>query len=397
MSLAGPLHCQMQPIESMSPHQMVGTCFGHMGGRVPSPMQIQGYPGAMLEPLPPPLAPPPWPPPTSSLDHDASAVKQASGMQQAARSGVLSKEGEFVGREESGDEQETPRYKKAKLRLAAAYERISAVIAGGSPVPMIGCMMPGFPGLPMMPAMQGMPGIPSLSGMGGMAGVPGITVTPGMSPMQGLDVARCGDDSKCNQLREQRSKGVGKKGSKQLDNATVTPDDLTDPDALISAAEKRNEAKCKALVAHADFKYINQKSKDGRTALHVALLKKLSEDLTLSILNHESFREVDAVDEFGNTLLMLAASKGQTNLCKAILARSDFTVINNKDKWGGTALHWAADQDLGEVCEAIMRHRGFVEAGRRAFSFAFEDKTALDVAKHRNCKSAIQAIEANMP
>merc|ERR1712217_312322 len=99
---------------------------------------------------------------------------------------------------------------------------------------------------------------------------------------------------------------------------------------------------------------------------------------------------VNAVDTFGNTLLIFAASKGMAELCMAVLDREDFTGINAQDKWGGTALHWAADQDLDGVCEAMLSHPEFVEANRRAWSFAFEDKTALDVAQGRKCqKSAV--------
>lgn len=101
------------------------------------------------------------------------------------------------------------------------------------------------------------------------------------------------------------------------------------------------------------------------------------------------------MDEFGNTLLMLAASKRHAELCHVLLKRKDLAIINNKDRWGATALHWAADQDLGDVCTAILAHSDFGEVGRRAFSFAFEDRTALDVARNRNCKSAIHAIEAH--
>eukprot|EP00913_Durusdinium_trenchii_P009725 g9137.t1 len=127
--------------------------------------------------------------------------------------------------------------------------------------------------------------------------------------------------------------------------------------------------------------------KGGRTALHLVMLKKLPEDLCLAIAKHKDFNEVNAVDTFGYTQLILAASKGMSQVCKAILDRDDFVGINAQDKWGATALHWAADQDLAEVCEKILSHPEFVEGNRRAWSFAFEDKTALDVALNRNCKA----------
>ncbi|CAK9036051.1 Putative ankyrin repeat protein RF_0922 [Durusdinium trenchii] len=149
-------------------------------------------------------------------------------------------------------------------------------------------------------------------------------------------------------------------------------------------------------VQHPNFRHVNQKTKEGRTALHLVMLKKLPEDLCLAIAKHKDFNEVNAVDTFGYTQLILAASKGMSQVCKAILDRDDFVGINAQDKWGATALHWAADQDLAEVCEKILSHPEFVEGNRRAWSFAFEDKTALDVALNRNCKAAAEVIRKHV-
>ncbi|CAE7295828.1 unnamed protein product [Symbiodinium pilosum] len=115
-----------------------------------------------------------------------------------------------------------------------------------------------------------------------------------------------------------------------------------------------------------------------------------------AIAKHRDFNEANAVDTFGYTLLILAASKGMSQVCHAILDRDDFVGVNAQDKWGATALHWAADQDLANVCEKILSHPEFVEGNRRAWSFAFEDKTALDVALHRNCKAAAEVIRRHV-
>ncbi|CAJ1404564.1 unnamed protein product [Effrenium voratum] len=138
-------------------------------------------------------------------------------------------------------------------------------------------------------------------------------------------------------------------------------------------------------VQHPRFHHINHKTKDAgafvfamnpwsfrfdvstvqesRTALHVAGSLAFE-----AIAKHRDFNEVNAVDTFGYTLLILAASKGMSQVCHAILDRDDFVGINSQDKWGATALHWAADQDLAQVCEKILTHPEFVEGNRRARS-----------------------------
>ena len=48
------------------------------------------------------------------------------------------------------------------------------------------------------------------------------------------------------------------------------------------------------------------------------------------------------------------------------------------------------------MCEKILQAPEFVEGHRRAWSFAFEDKTALDVAFHRNCKAAAAVLQRHL-
>eukprot|EP00435_Cladocopium_sp_Y103_P067287 s972_g29.t2 len=106
------------------------------------------------------------------------------------------------------------------------------------------------------------------------------------------------------------------------------------------------------------------------------------------------------LESFGYTILSLAASNGMVAVCKAILDHPEFTQVNSKDlaawpddKWGATALHWAAASNLGSVCTSILEHPAFVEAHVVAFSFKFENQTALQVAEERGCSDAEQAIK----
>ncbi|CAE8618525.1 unnamed protein product, partial [Polarella glacialis] len=81
------------------------------------------------------------------------------------------------------------------------------------------------------------------------------------------------------------------------------------------------------------------------------------------------------------------------NVAKGILDHNEFSQVNVKDKWGATALHWAAASNLGSVCTGILEHPAFVEANVVAFSFKFENQTALQVAEERGCSDAEQAIK----
>eukprot|EP00913_Durusdinium_trenchii_P033809 g31648.t1 len=128
----------------------------------------------------------------------------------------------------------------------------------------------------------------------------------------------------------------------------------------------------------------------------------LRQDICLSILNRDDFTEVNAIDQFGYTILSLAASNSMVGVCKAILDHPEFTQVNSKDWthldwffkiWGATALHWAAASNLGSVCTGILEHPAFVEAHVVAFSFKFENQTALQVAEERGCADAEQAIK----
>jgi len=185
-------------------------------------------------------------------------------------------------------------------------------------------------------------------------------------------------------------------GSSRHRLPALNPEEVADKQALIKAANQRDELRCRALVLHPEFGGVGEKDPDGRTALHVATLRKLPEDLCIEILKHPGFKDVNAVDRWGNTILTLAASNSLANLCLALLEREDFTALNIKDKWGATALHWAADRDLGPVCSAILANPGFVEAHTVAFSFCFENRTALQRAEEKGCTDAAAAIRAHL-
>merc|ERR1712079_537557 len=106
--------------------------------------------------------------------------------------------------------------------------------------------------------------------------------------------------------------------------AVLTEDDLDNPSALVEAANRKDERRCRALIAHKDFNGINEKDSERRSTLHVAALRRLSQDLCMSILKHPDFTEINCVDQFGHTVLSTAASTGMKELRLAILENEDF-------------------------------------------------------------------------
>jgi len=175
----------------------------------------------------------------------------------------------------------------------------------------------------------------------------------------------------------------------------LSEEELADPQAMINAASKKDAMRVRAFAANKEYRGINEQDADGRSTLMVAALKKLPEDVCIAILKHPKFDGFNVTDRWDNTALTLAASNGLSNVCQAIISSEEFTSINQKDKWGATCLHWAADCNLGPVCAAIVSHPRFIGTHQMAFSFRFENKTALQVAEERGNKQAADAIRSN--
>jgi len=287
---------------------------------------------------------------------------------------------------------------------------------------MPGVIMPQMPGLaglgmpsvPSMPSLTGLPAAdPSLAfaalsatGPEGVMAASALAANPlsFQMPFAGLPVAGVGPVTGLGSVapRAPRRNTIAQRRANEAKAASTGPlpklslEELEDPVALINAANRGDELRCRAILKHNDYIGINEKGDDGRSALLVATLRKLPEDLCLEILRHPHFKEVNAVDRWGNSALINAASKGLGTLCEAVLDRGEFTSVNCKDKWGATALHWAADMNLGGVCEKLLAHPDFIEANMVAFSFCFENKTALQVAEGRGNTLAAEVIRKHL-
>jgi len=232
--------------------------------------------------------------------------------------------------------------------------------------------------IPGLESLASIPGLESLftpaTGMG--------TVAPGIVPSRSRGKGKA-----------PKGKSFGKGKPLTQDLPVLNSQEVQEPGVFVAAASQKDERKCRALLAHKDFNRMDDKDSEQRTAVHICILKKMPEDISLNILNRDDFTEVNAIDQFGYTILSLAASNGMIGVCKAVLDHPEFTQVNSKDKWGATALHWAAASNLGSVCTSILEHPAFVEAHVVAFSFKFENQTALQVAEERGCSDAEQAIK----
>lgn len=237
--------------------------------------------------------------------------------------------------------------------------------------------------LSSIPGLESLAAIPGLESLFGPAGAPaGVAgVAPGIVPSRSRGKGKA------------KGKSFGKGKLLTQDLPVLNSQEVQEPGVFVAAASQKDERKCRALLAHKDFNRMDDKDSEQRTAVHICILKKMPEDICLNILNRDDFTEVNAIDQFGYTILSLAASNGMVAVCKAILDHPEFTQVNSKDKWGATALHWAAASNLGSVCSSILEHPAFVEAHVVAFSFKFENQTALQVAEERGCSDAEQAIK----
>lgn len=238
--------------------------------------------------------------------------------------------------------------------------------------------------LSSIPGLESLASIPGLESLfpAGMGTVGTGTVAPGIVPSRSRGKGKA-----------PKGKSFGKGKPLTQDLPVLNSQEVQEPGVFVAAASQKDERKCRALLAHKDFNRMDDKDSEQRTAVHICILKKMPEDISLNILNRDDFTEVNAIDQFGYTILSLAASNGMVGVCKAVLDHPEFTQVNSKDKWGATALHWAAASNLGSVCTSILEHPAFVEAHVVAFSFKFENQTALQVAEERGCADAEQAIK----
>lgn len=76
-------------------------------------------------------------------------------------------------------------------------------------------------------------------------------------------------------------------------------------------------------------------------------------------------------NDFGNTLLILAAKTGHVGAATALLERGASAIVNTPNRFGETALYWAARNGNPRMVKVLLKH-GAADPNRRAYHIAVE-------------------------
>ncbi len=106
---------------------------------------------------------------------------------------------------------------------------------------------------------------------------------------------------------------------------------------------------------------------------------------------------INALDDYGNTLLMNAAASGKVGIVKFLLAMK--AKINVQDMYGNTALHKAASNTFGDISFVFNSSnaqiiQALAAAGIDVNALNKSGKTALDIALERNGIATAQSLRA---
>ncbi|EAY14725.1 ankyrin repeat protein, putative [Trichomonas vaginalis G3] len=96
---------------------------------------------------------------------------------------------------------------------------------------------------------------------------------------------------------------------------------------------------------------INEKDKNGKTALHIAAWRDNKETAEV-LISHGA--NINGKDKDGKTALHIAARNNYTETAEVLILHG--ANINEKDKDGKTALHIAARNNYTETAEVLISH-----------------------------------------
>lgn len=100
----------------------------------------------------------------------------------------------------------------------------------------------------------------------------------------------------------------------------------------------------------------------------------------------EDGANVNAIGEFGFTMLQWAAINGNSQICTALIEHG--ANVNATDAWGSTALHEAAVKGHLDTCITLMTH------GANPLSESSHGQTAVDMAISLGQESCVRAMRA---
>jgi ankyrin repeat protein len=107
------------------------------------------------------------------------------------------------------------------------------------------------------------------------------------------------------------------------------------------------------VVALPSAERVNRPDRYGTTALHHAVDGGHG-DVATFLLDHGA--SADTVDRYGETLLMMACSKGLLGVVQRAVQQLPVERVNHQDHFGKTALHCAASRPNGQVAALLLAH-----------------------------------------
>jgi len=140
---------------------------------------------------------------------------------------------------------------------------------------------------------------------------------------------------------------------------------------------------------------VNVRDEMGWTALHYAISRQTASEESSALVKEliAAGAQLDVVDNFGHTPLMVAARANQHTIAR-MLADAGAS-LDRRDKRGKTALIIASQHDCEEVCRALIQKNADVnavdEAGMSAIMWASGIKVAAMLLDANCDKDGIDA------
>ncbi|EAY22533.1 hypothetical protein TVAG_035560 [Trichomonas vaginalis G3] len=149
--------------------------------------------------------------------------------------------------------------------------------------------------------------------------------------------------------------------------------------ALHKAAQYDRKEIAEFLISHGAN--INEKDEDGETALHKAA-RYDSKEIAEFLISHGA--NINEKNNDGETILYIAAWNDDKEIAEFLISHG--ANVNEKDEDGETALHHAAYYNCKEIAEFLISHGANVNEKNE------DGETALHIAAYYNCKEIAEFL-----
>jgi ankyrin repeat protein len=122
---------------------------------------------------------------------------------------------------------------------------------------------------------------------------------------------------------------------------------------LMQAASRGHLGVVQLIVQHTGGQGLDVRDADGRTALHLAVLR--GHEAVVTFLLSQGAQAINA-DRFRKTPFMLAAAGGHVGMAQCFLELQGGQGLNRRDGMGNTALHWAVRGGHAEAAAWLLRN-----------------------------------------